>query len=778
MNRTISVSRLMRVMFALDLLPEQLRGKVLDDTFRLRLRLTRAASVIGVVVATALFLKFEPAVDASILTCAFALVVGLYGAIIVTCVIPLPPRSNSTRRLLAFNTLIFLLGSAWTFFLCTILRSADPHGSILIFSVFIGIISTTISSGPLSSTLLFWLPLNAGIYFGLYFSDYIVDPAFEIALLSYSALTFFTMVFLNRKMLERSVNAIRLQETNETIKMLLRDFVENASDWLWETDAECNILHPSARFAEVARRPVAEIGGHFLEFMADGDDALLRGPDDPYAALRELVRLRRPFRDMLVPVSTAGERHWWSLTGKPKMDDHGAFAGYRGVGSDVTAMHRSRQRIAYLAQHDTLTDLVNRTAFGLRLEEALGRGMGAALLYLDLDQFKAVNDSYGHALGDTVLRTAANRLRGAIRERDLAARLGGDEFAVLLPSNDRIEATAVAERIIDRLSRPYRFDGVALEIGVSIGIALAPDDGDGQEQLHRNADLALYRAKNDGRGTWRLFDQAMDHHLQEQRSLRRDIKHALNEGQLFVEYQPVVVLDTGRISGLEALVRWRHPQRGVIGPGEFIAIAERCGLIGAVTRFVLVEAVALAERLPSRISVAINLSALHLRESTLFNQISEVISASGIPPSRIGFEVTESAMLATDERTLDNLDRLRRFGCLIAIDDFGTGFSSLSTLRTFPFDRLKIDRSFISELGGDGSDAPIVRAVVELGKTLGLHVIAEGVEQKSQADLLRGYGCMAAQGFLFSPPVPKDVIMDWFGADHPAILLATAPVDN
>lgn len=621
--------------------------------------------------------------------------------------------------------------------------------------------------------------LTLGVYVSLFISSYFFDLAYQICLISYSLLTLFTMIFLNRKMAERAVNTIRLAQTNETIRILLRDFEENASDWLWETGPAGEIKHVSARFAEVARQPVDAIRGDLLGFMSGQDRTLRVSRDsagDPFEPLRRRMQARKAFRDMVVPVNTAGERRWWSMTGKPVEDLNGNFLGYRGVGSDVTAMHRSRERIAYLARHDTLTDLANRTEFNAALSRLLTEEtkLGAALLCLDLDQFKAVNDSYGHALGDSVLRAVAHRIRGVIREGDVAARLGGDEFSIVLPSDDEFEATAVAERVIDRVSRPYKFEGVTVEIGVSIGIALAPRDGRTTEELYRNADLALYRAKDSGRGTWRLFDRTMDRHLEDRRGLQRDIKRALRDGQLFVEYQPVIALATRRIVGLEALVRWDHPERGIISPGDFIDIAERVGLVGAVTAYVLAESVSFAATLPPGIAIAVNLSPLHLRDAWLVDQLSAIIEAGGIGAGRIEFEVTESAVLETEGRTLDNLHRLRALGCRIAIDDFGTGYSSLATLRRFPFDRLKIDRSFISNLERSDSDAPIVKAMIDLGQTLGLRVTAEGVETEHHAAILAIYQCDDCQGFLFSPPVRREQIVELFATGHTVTGMAVA----
>lgn len=360
------------------------------------------------------------------------------------------------------------------------------------------------------------------------------------------------------------------------------------------------------------------------------------------------------------------------------------------------------------------------------------------------------------------MRAVANRIRATIRDRDLAARLGGDEFALLLPGASRDEAGAVAERIIDRVARPFRFDGVTLEIGTSIGISMAPEDGHKGPDLLKSADLALYRAKEAGRGTWRFFDAAMDDLLQNRRVLRRDIRTALAAGDLFTEFQPIRGLATDQVSRLEALVRWRHPERGLIGPSEFIPIAEHSGLIGAVGAFVLSEAAGLAAILPEAVSISVNLSPLQLREIGLAQRLHDIVVLTGVPAHKIEFEVTESAVLGTDARTRENLLALRQFGYGIVMDDFGTGYSSLATLREFEFDRIKIDRSFIAAIDSNPKDGAIIKAIVDMSQTLGITVTAEGIETAWQLEAVRKLGCDHVQGYYIARPMGRDAVLDLF----------------
>ncbi|MCF3947040.1 EAL domain-containing protein [Acidiphilium sp. AL] len=741
---------------------------------------------VGFIVALALFFQSDRFISNVKIKISFVFIFFIYVLLFLFCIFW--NKSDNKEKFIK-NYFLYLcymrlfLGIFWSIFINIMIYSSNGPQVILLFGVEIGLISSAVIGGPLTYAFAFWIPIVIGSFVPV-FEDarFFYFPVF-LCLLSYTVYTLISIIFINNRLIERTVASLRLTQTSETIRVLLRDFEENASDWLWETDAERNLKHASARFAEVARRPAASIRGDFLAFIAGEDDTIRKvrkNTGDPYEPLRLKFEMQRPFRDIVVPANMDGEQRWWSLTGKPITDQAGVFIGYRGVGSDVTAMHQSRERIAYLARHDTLTDLANRTEFNNALGQLLADGSrsGAALLCLDLDQFKAINDSYGHGLGDSVLRAVAHRIRSAIRDRDIAARLGGDEFSIVLPSNNEFDATAVAERVIDRIARPFKFDGVTVEIGVSIGIALAPHDGETSEELYKNADLALYRAKDAGRGTWRLFDREMDRHLQERRSLQRDIKRALLSEQLFVEYQPFVALDTHKITGLESLVRWHHPERGIIAPDEFIEIAEQSGHIGTITAFVLAESLAVAAQLPANVSIAVNLSPLHLREAWLFDQLSGIIERSKIDPGRIEFEVTESAVLETEGRTLENLHRLRELGCRIAIDDFGTGYSSLATLRGFPFDRLKIDRSFIVDLERRENDAPIVKAIIELSRTLGLRVTAEGVETARHADILRAYQCHDGQGFLFSPPLPKRDVLEWFECDNTAHGMAPGQVGS
>ena len=430
---------------------------------------------------------------------------------------------------------------------------------------------------------------------------------------------------------------------------------------------------------------------------------------------------------------------------------------------DVTAKRQAEARIAHMAHHDALTGLPNRVLFLDRLDETLLRVRRypeiLAVLYLDLDQFKNVNDTLGHPAGDKLLVAVADRLRTCLRDCDMVARFGGDEFAVLqIGLAAPHEAGALGERIVALLSEPYDIDGLQAVIGASVGIALAPADGETAEQLLRNADIALYQAKEDGRRVFRFFEPGMGDSLRARRALEFDLRNALAAGEFELYYQPLVTLETGVICGFEALLRWHHPARGMVAPAEFIPLAEEIGLIVPIGEWVLRQACAEAAAWPDDLKVAVNLSPVQFKKSNLPQVVVATLASTGLPAARLELEITESLFLTESKTNLATLRSLRALGVCIAMDDFGIGYSGLSYLRAFPFDKIKIDRSFISELGESADCMAIIKAVTKLGSTLGIPTLAEGAETEKQLARLREAGCTEMQGYLFSRPVPASEI--------------------
>lgn len=435
-----------------------------------------------------------------------------------------------------------------------------------------------------------------------------------------------------------------------------------------------------------------------------------------------------------------------------------ADGGWVAIHEDITERQKAEAHIARLARHDQLTDLPNRVFFREELDKSLRRlrhGERFAVLCLDLDRFKSVNDTLGHSIGDKLLKAVASRLAGCIDERDFVARLGGDEFAVVQANIGRPEdASTLSARIIERLNEPYDIEGQQLDIGVSIGLAIAPADGKSADQLLKNADLAMYRAKADGRGSYCFFEPEMDARIQARRALELDLRSALASGQLQLHYQPLVNATTGEVRCFEALLRWFHPRLGAVPPGEFVPLAEESGLIGPLGQWVLRAACAEAAKWPSQFRVAVNLSPIQFKNLNLAKVILGSLAASGLPAARLELEITESVLLEADPKTLAVLHELHALGIRIVMDDFGTGFSSLNYLRSFPFDKIKIDKSFIHDMSKGGDSIAIVRAIIDLARALKIEVVAEGVETLEQLEHLVAEGCTDMQGYYFSKPAP------------------------
>jgi diguanylate cyclase (GGDEF)-like protein len=437
--------------------------------------------------------------------------------------------------------------------------------------------------------------------------------------------------------------------------------------------------------------------------------------------------------------------------------------GWVSTHEDFTERRKAEAKISYMASHDALTGLPNRLRFREQMESRLAnlpRDQSFAVLCLDLDRFKNVNDTLGHPFGDTLLRQIADRMRGCLREGDTIARLGGDEFAILQGSvNQPNDAIALAARLIEAAGAPFDLDGHQVIVGVSIGIAIAPTDPADPDQLLKNADMALYRAKADGRGTYRFFEAEMDRLLQARRALELDLRRALVNGEFELYYQPLVNLEAHEISGFEALIRWNHPARGLVTPLEFIPMAEETALIVPIGEWVLRQACGEAMRWPGQLSIAVNLSPAQFRIGNLAQVVMSALAQSGLPAQRLELEITESVLLVDNEATLETLHQLRKLGVRISMDDFGTGYSSLSYLRSFPFDKIKIDRSFVRDLASNPDSQAIIRAVTGLGNSLGMTTTGEGVETREELDYLRRQGCTEAQGYFFSRPKPaRDVL--------------------
>jgi diguanylate cyclase (GGDEF)-like protein len=500
-------------------------------------------------------------------------------------------------------------------------------------------------------------------------------------------------------------------------------------------DAEGRLAVANRRFAEMFGQPV--IGARAGELFGDATMSALR-PRGAEGALSSTTML--PDGRFIAVAHRDMEGGGWVTTYE-----------------DVTERVEAEARIAHLARHDALTGLPNRVALREHMQKVLPAG-GAeqvAVLCLDLDRFKIVNDTLGHPVGDALLRAVSDRLLACVRQTDLVVRQGGDEFAIVQRhAGGREETVALAARIIGALTEIFQVEGHQVSIGASVGIALAGDGAPGAEDLIKSADLALYRAKAEGGSTFRFFEAGMDEEMRFRRHLEVDLRAALAKDELELFYQPLMHLGSGRVSGFEALIRWRHPERGLVSPAVFIPLAEEIGLIKPIGAWVLRRACADAALWPGGTKVAVNLSPVQFRDASLPGIVAAALQVSGLPAERLELEITESLMLLDDQAVLKILHELRALGARIAMDDFGTGYSSLSYLRRFPFDKIKIDQSFIRGLADQGDSAAIVRAVIGLGQSLGMMVNAEGVETVEQLSALQVQGCGEVQGYLFSPPRP------------------------
>ncbi len=555
-------------------------------------------------------------------------------------------------------------------------------------------------------------------------------------------------VFANFRL--RNQRECELAESAETIQLLLNDYEEQGSDWLINLDANGHILQPTARFAQGVQRPVETLEGvSFFDLVEAGTDK---------DRLVDHFVARRAFRQHIVPIIVNGERRWWSINARPVK---GTFARYRGVVTDITTQRQAEQKVSYMAHYDGLTDLPNRFLFNESLYRAFNRNSNSiGLMYLDLDNFKSINDTLGHPVGDQLLQAVARRLEASTSEHDMIARLGGDEFAIMVAPENLSLIDDIAAHIVEAIAQPFALDGHDLITGVSIGIACAPADGEDGDTLLQHADLALYAAKSGGRGRVVRFEAGMDEQAKSRRLLELDMREALAKNEMRLHYQPVVNAATNAVNGYEALIRWQHPERGIVMPNDFIPIAEDSGLIINLGEWVIRQAISDLATWDSSLTVSINLSPAQMRSPSLIATMVSALATNGIDAARVCLEITETVLMHDNEVNVQTLHRLRSLGIKIALDDFGTGYSSLNYLRSFPFDKIKIDRCFVADIDSREECRAIVRSVVSLAHSLGMTTTAEGVEREEQVAHLREAGCTEVQGFLYSKAIPAEELTD------------------
>ncbi len=639
----------------------------------------------------------------------------------------------------------------------------------------LGLWSIVLSLMVLSSLAMPTFPLATAIIIGLCSlgasASFIWNESYYLAAIAGGIgglLAISTLRSARAQMLYEMANRV-LQEKSETVSLLLREFEDSGADWLWQTDAHRCAYHVGPRFAFALGTEASEIEGQPLLKLIAGDAWDIGQYSDALHELADKLKKREAFSNLIVPVQINGIQRHWELSASPRNSDSGSFLGFRGVGSDVTEQRQSEEKISHLARYDTLTGLPNR----LQLNESLGKALSDAdkwrrrcgFFMIDLDRFKAVNDTLGHPVGDRLLAQVAQRLQQTMTDNELCGRLGGDEFAVVLKdASDSAYVTNLARKIIATISRPYNVDNHTLFIGASIGSAVGPHDGRTVELLMRSADLALYRSKDDGGNVHNNYQHQLHANAEEKRVMEFELRNALEKNQLHVEYQPLVSSSSDHtLVGFEALVRWKNPKFGNVSPAKFIPVAEDARLIVPIGEWVLRRACKDAMHWPESTTVAVNISVDQLTGSDFVSTVISALEDAKLPAHRLELEVTESIFLRDGGLAIKVLDRIRELGIKISLDDFGTGYSSLGYLRNGRFDTIKIDRSFVQGAAQNKAESlAIIRAVVAMAESLQCSTTAEGVETEGELAMIQQLGCQKIQGYYFGRPMLFDDATELF----------------
>jgi len=569
-----------------------------------------------------------------------------------------------------------------------------------------------------------------------------------LVLVGYSVANASGFIATGRKRLGLEAHARKAQH-------FVDEFENSGRGWFWETDSLATLSYVSRQLADDFQcEPEELLGRKFTDLLSvdKGADALEEGK-----TLGFHLSARFPFSDVVVRPASDEDVHW-SLSGNPVFDERGRFLGFRGIGTDLTEQRRSEREISRLARFDSLTGLPNRAMMRQTLEEALRnaahRQKGCAMFLIDLDRFKNVNDTLGHPIGDALLRQVGERLKSVMGNHGQVGRLGGDEFQAVLPGTVDIGLLeSLSRTLIEQVSRPYMIEGHKVTIGASVGIAIGDPGRACADALVRNADLALYAAKAAGRGKHCFYESSMHSEAAERQLLENDLRQAIERGELSVNYQPIVRTAGEEISGFEALVRWQHPTRGAISPAKFIPLAEEAGLIGSIGEWVLMTALQEAAQWPDHVRIAVNLSPLQFNDPNVAQTVSKHLTETGVRAERLELEITEGVFLAEGDTTDETFAKLKQLGVRLSLDDFGTGYSSLGYLKKAPFDKIKIDQSFVrGAASSTNRNAAIIRAIVTLAETLGMDTCAEGVETHDDLQLIRELGVSMVQGYIFGRP--------------------------
>lgn len=658
---------------------------------------------------------------------------------------------DTKQHLDAFIRANTILGILWGLIALIVIPFSDSigltaSGMLLVGTMFGGVL--LIGRIP-DAAMGLVVPIIMGVLVGLQIQQDPRNTLLSIMALSYMGVLYFASRLAYTQFAQQQLGQYSMEEQTEVISLLLKDFEDTTKDWLWQTDIR-GVIAPRLLNQDVH----AEIDNR----MPIGDALLdLFVPSPEKADLEKAIIERRPFRDVTLQLEDDAAIQWWRFSGKPVFAK-GEFVGFRGVACDVTNAKQAEDRIIFMAHFDALTRLPNRETLTANLRALSQRSeIGAlnhALIWLDLDNFKWVNDTMGHHAGDEVLQKLGERIQAEVGEDGILARISGDEFAMVLPFTDATKLNGMLDDVCDRLAAPYKMWGSTIQCRATMGVKILPQSNSDVDVVLKHADMALYSAKGQQKGTWSIFDQSLEDRAQSQRQLETDLNQAIERNELRLFFQPLVDAKSKEIVGCETLLRWQHPSKGLLSPDAFIEFAEDTGNINRIGDWVLRQALSEARALPDDMRIAINISPLQLHSESLVPTIVNALGANGIAPHRLELEITESVMMTDTEYTMDKLRQLKDIGVRIALDDFGTGFSSLSYLRQAPFDKLKIDKSFTEDLETSEDSRAITKATLQLAKALGMRVTGEGVETQSQADFLTDNGCDELQGFMISRPKP------------------------
>ncbi|WP_432653829.1 putative bifunctional diguanylate cyclase/phosphodiesterase [Sphingobium nicotianae] len=668
--------------------------------------------------------------------------------------------ATATRSdLLKHGMLALLQGVAWVMAMVLLTSAARPSEIVTLWTIaccLMAAVAIAHQATPLSSAS-FIITVGAGAFWMMLKH---ADPLLAAIVTSYA------MLLLGASLRQAHLFGVQLTtnkllaEKREVVSLLLKEHDIDAADSLWQTDIARRLTGVSPSFARMLGLSADELEGRSILEVLAGPDWEGGRFDPALHELAEKLKLRAPFSGLVLPVVVNEQQRWWEISASPRVDEKGVFLGFRGVGSDITVQKVSSERIAQMARYDMLTNLPNRLhlteELAVAIEQVSRWHTRCGFLMIDLDRFKSVNDTLGHLVGDRLLAQVAERIGTVCSVNEICGRLGGDEFAVIIrdaPEALYIDQLALA--IIEAVSRPYVVDNHTLFIGASVGSATAPNDGTDAETLIRSADLAMYRAKEAGRGKHLRYAPAMHADAEERRTLEIALREALGKNELHLLYQPIVTADTGEVVGFEALVRWTHPELGPISPVKFIPLAEDTRLIASIGNWVLRTACQEAAQWPDDVRVSVNVSAEQLYEAEFLETVVSALAHSRLPAERLELEVTEGVFLREGTGVSQLLDKLMKLGVRLSLDDFGTGYSSLGYLSRSRFSTIKIDRSFVSGAARNQRESlAIIHAVVAMAQSLEMETTAEGVETEAEHDIIRALGCTKIQGFYFGRPMP------------------------